>query len=114
MARRKPHPLLQHDAPACDAVLGRAFDLLGKRWNGLIVAVLGDGPLGFAELRRRVGTISDSVLADRLGELADAGLIERSVTDGRPPGVQYGLMSAGKALVPVLEQIAGWAADHLD
>src|SRR5215831_1142827 len=103
MARRKQEPLLQDDAPACEAVLGRAFDLLGKRWNGLVVAVLSERPLGFAELRRRIGTISDSVLSDRLAELAEAGLIERSVTDGRPPGVQYGLLPAGKALVPVLE-----------
>jgi DNA-binding HxlR family transcriptional regulator len=114
MARRKPHPLLDHDVPACEALLGRAFGLLGKRWNGLVVAVLSEGPMGFAELRRRVGTISDSVLSDRLAELAAAGLIERSVTDGRPPGVQYGLLPAGKALVPVLEQIGAWAADHLD
>jgi DNA-binding HxlR family transcriptional regulator len=114
MARREPHDILQQDVPACDAMLGRAFGLLGKRWNGLVVAVLSDGPLGFAELRRRVGTISDSVLSDRLAELAEAGLIERSVIDGRPPGVQYGLAAAGKALVPVLEQVAAWASVYLD
>lgn len=114
MARRPPKPLLQHDVPACEAVLGRAFGLLGKRWNGLVVAVLSDGPLGFAELRRRIGAISDSVLSARLAELADAGLIERSVTAGRPPGVQYVLRPAGKALVPVLEQVATWADSYLD
>jgi DNA-binding HxlR family transcriptional regulator len=114
MAKAKPLSRLEHDAPACEAALGRAFGLLGKRWNGLVVAVLGTGPLGFAELRRGIGAISDSVLSDRLAELAEAGLIERCVTDARPPGVQYGLTPAGKALLPILEQIATWAGDHLD
>lgn len=102
-----------HDAPACERALGRAFGLLGKRWNGLIVAVLAPSPTGFADLRRRIGPISDSVLSDRLTELADAGIVERSVTDTRPPGVQYGLTPAGRALVPILEQVADWAEDHL-
>lgn len=104
---------LDHDAPACERALGRAFGLLGKRWNGLIVAVLAPGPAGFADLRRRIGPISDSVLSDRLAELAEAGIVERRVTDTRPPGVLYGLTPAGQALVPILEQVADWAEDHL-
>ncbi|TDC22540.1 transcriptional regulator [Streptomyces sp. 8K308] len=114
MARTKPPTHLEHAPPACEAALGRAFGLLGKRWNGLVVAVLGAEPLGFAELRRRIGPISDSVLSDRLAELAEAGVIERTVTDTRPPGVRYGLTPAGEALLPILEQIAVWAGDHLD
>ena len=101
-----------HDAAACAAV-GRAFGLLGKRWNGLIIAVLGPRAIGFAELRRRIGPISDSVLSDRLGELAEAGVVERSVTDTRPPGVRYGLTPAGQALLPILDQVADWAEEHL-
>lgn len=113
MSKAKPRTRLEHDAPACEAALGHAFRLLGKRWNGLVVAVLGDGPLGFADLRRRIGAISDSMLSDRLSELAEAGLLERRVTNTRPPGVQYGLTPAGTALVPILEQVAAWAGDHL-
>jgi DNA-binding HxlR family transcriptional regulator len=101
------------DAPACDAALGLAFGLLGKRWNGIILGVLSNGPLGFAELRRSVGPITDSVLSDRLTELVGAGLVERSVTQARPPGVSYVLTEAGTGLVPILEQLAGWAAGNL-
>lgn len=114
MARSKPSlTRLEHDPAACEVELGRAFGLLGKRWNGLVVAMLGPGPLGFAELRRRIGAISDSMLSDRLAELTAAGVVQRNVTDTRPPGVQYGLTPAGKALLPILEQIAEWAGDHL-
>ena len=99
--------------PTCDTWLRRAFELLGKRWNGVILGVLSHGPAGFSELRRAVGTITDSVLSDRLAELAAEGLVERSVTDTRPPGVSYALTDAGAAILPVLEQLAAWAAGNL-
>ena len=104
---------VRHDPPACDAALSHAFGLLGKRWNGVILGALGAGPAGFAEIRRGIGSITDSVLSDRLTELAEAGLITRCVTDTRPPSVNYGLTEAGRALVPILDQLAGWASGHL-
>jgi DNA-binding HxlR family transcriptional regulator len=103
----------RRDGPTCDAWLRRAFDLLGKRWNGVILGVLSHGPAGFSELRRAVGTITDSVLSDRLAELAAEGLVKRSVTDTRPPGVSYALTDAGAAILPVLDQLATWAHRNL-
>ena len=103
----------RRDGPTCDAWLRRAFDLLGKRWNGVILGVLSQGPAGFSELRRAVGTITDSVLSDRLAELAAEGLVRRSVTDTRPPGVSYALTDAGAAILPVLDQLAAWAHRNL-
>jgi DNA-binding HxlR family transcriptional regulator len=101
------------DHRVCDRSLTRAFELLGKRWNGIVLATLAGEPAGFAELRRAVGAITDSVLSDRLTELAQAGLVTRTVTDSRPPGVSYELTATGKALIPVLDQLAAWAAQNL-
>src|SRR5580698_7383325 len=94
---------------ACDAGLVRAFEFLGKRWSGVILATLSNGPIGYAELRRGVGAITDSVLSDRLSELAAGGLLERTVTDTRPPGVTYALTDAGRALFPILQELGQWA-----
>ncbi|HEX3791032.1 MAG TPA: helix-turn-helix domain-containing protein [Pseudonocardiaceae bacterium] len=102
------------DALACDAALGRAFEFLGKRWNGAILVSLGRGPAGFAELRRGVGGITDSVLSDRLTELTLVGLIARTVSDTRPPTVTYQLTNAGTTLMPVFEQLATWAGKNLN
>ena len=101
------------NAPLCDAALVAAFELLGKRWNGIILGVLAGGPLGFADLRRGVGAITDSMLSDRLTELAHAGIVRRTVTDTRPPGVQYALTDSGAALAPILRTLTTWAGDHL-
>ena len=103
----------EHSAHACEAGLARAFDFLGKRWNGVILGTLSSGPAGFAELRRGVGTITDSVLSDRLTELTEGGLVQRTVTDSRPPGVSYSLAPAGEARLPILRQLTEWAERNL-
>jgi DNA-binding HxlR family transcriptional regulator len=100
-------------APRCDAALIRAFDLLGKRWSGLILAALQSGPSGFAGLRRGVTGITDSMLSDRLSELTAAALVSRSVSDAKPPTVTYTLTPAGDALLPILDELAKWATEHV-
>lgn len=96
-----------------DAALARAFEFLGKRWNGVILGALSEGPVGFRDLSREIGGISDSVLSERLAGLAGAGLIARTVDAGPPVAVSYALTERGVALMPALERIARWAAEHL-
>ena len=108
MARRT-----QTECIAASASLAQAFEFLGKRWNGVVLGVLSEGPAGFRELSRAIAGISDSMLSDRLSDLARAGLIERTVEPGPPIAVTYALTDRGLALVPALEQIALWAREHL-
>lgn len=102
-----------HEARLCDSSLTRAFGLLGKRWNGVIIGTLANGPAGFSELRRAVNGISDSVLSDRLTELTAASLVLRVVSEGPPVSVEYRLSSAGEALVPSMKSLTLWAEEHL-
>lgn len=98
--------------PAAD-LLARAFRLLGKRWNAVVLGHLSSGPVGFRELSRGIEGISDSVLSDRLSDLTAGGLITRTVLDGPPLAVSYELTDRGRALMPALEQIALWARENL-
>lgn len=98
---------------SADAALVRAFDLLGRRWTGVVLGTLRGGPAGFRALARAVDGISDSMLSERLGELVDAGLISRTVREGPPVSVAYDLTDPGRALLPALEQITRWAKKHL-
>ena len=98
---------------SADAALVRAFDLLGKRWTGVVLGTMSGGPAGFRALARAVVGISDSMLSDRLGELGNAGLVTRAVTEGPPLAVSYALTDAGRALLPALGQIGRWAEKHL-
>jgi DNA-binding HxlR family transcriptional regulator len=105
--------MTEHEPRACNAALTRAFGFLGKRWNGVLLATLGGGPMGFAELKRAVSGISDSMLSERLTELGHAGLLEREVEPGPPVAVSYRLTAAGTALLPALHALTQWAENDL-
>ena len=97
----------------CDAALSQVFAILGKRWNGIIVGALSNGPASFSQLARGVTGISDSVLSDRLSGLATAGIVIRVVDSGPPISVTYALTPAGQALLPAMDELRDWAQDHL-
>src|SRR5258707_14128808 len=101
-----PQTRTDHPPHACDRQLTRAFGFLGKRWNGVLIGALSTGPASFTDLCRGVPGISESVLSDRLSELAAAGLVHREVEVGPPVGVHYRLTAAGQAPTPGLTEAA--------
>lgn len=82
--------------------LASTFELLGRRWALPLVWELRRDTLAFAELRSRLG-ISPSVLSTRLGELTEAGVIER---DGRR---RYRLTGRGRELARLLYELNRWS-----
>ena len=97
----------------CDARLTQAFTLLGKRWSGVILGLLLQGPARFAVLARTIPGISERMLSDRLNELARAGLIDRTVLDEPPLGVLYQLTESGRAIGPGLLRLGDWAERYM-
>src|SRR5438132_7339249 len=82
----------------CDDRLTQAFTLLGKRWSGVILGLLLQGPARFAVLARTIAGISERMLSDRLNELARAGLVGRTVLDAPALGVVSRLTKSGRAI----------------
>jgi DNA-binding HxlR family transcriptional regulator len=80
-----------------------ALDLLGRRWALRVLWELRDGPVGARELRTRCDGMSSSVLYDRLTELADAGLVERTDDGG------YRLSRLGTDLGAALAPLDSWS-----
>lgn len=101
------------DERVCDSAITLAFSVLGKRWNGMILGVLGSGSASFVELRKAVSGIGDTVLSERLSELADLGLVLRTVAEGPPVTVSYQLTPAGADVVPTISQLGIWAKRNL-
>ena len=87
----------------------KAIEQLGDRWILLIVRELGVfGPLGFNELAAGLpGRISRSVLAERLRRLEVLGLVSRG--DGNGVHAPYRLTAVGRALMPTILSLRGWA-----
>ena len=104
---------VQTDERVCDAAITLAFSVLGKRWNGMILGVLGTSAASFVALRKAVSGIGDTVLSERLLELAELGLVRRIVTEGPPISVSYELTKAGEEVVPTITQLGVWARRNL-
>ena len=79
------------------------LDLLGRRWTLRIGWELRDGSaLQFRELQARCDSMSASVLAARLAELREAGIIELDDHG-------YRLTADGRELVEALVPLDAWA-----
>lgn len=87
----------------------KAFELLGKRWNGLIIKVLLDGPKRFSDISNLIPKLSDRVLAERFKELEEQGIVERNVYPETPVRIEYRLTRKGTALENVLREVQKWA-----
>ncbi len=80
-----------------------ALDLLGRRWTLRLLWELRDGPVGPRGLLAACDGLSSSVLYRRIGELDEAGLIER-LDDG-----SYGLTAVGRELSRAIAPLDGWS-----
>jgi len=76
------------------------------KWSIEILAILYHiGPLGFEELRRRLGVISPRVLSTKLKVMESQALVERLVRTSRPIGVRYSLTDEGLTVAKLGEPI---------
>ncbi|MEV0012894.1 helix-turn-helix domain-containing protein [Streptomyces sp. NPDC047973] len=80
------------------------LDLLGRRWALRVLWELRDGSsVTFRRLQQRCDGVSSSVLADRLRELGQAGLVEHA-------GEGYLLTEQGRTLQESLAPLDAWAS----
>lgn len=86
-----------------------AFELFGKRWTGLIIQVLLTGTKRFGEIVDRIPNMSDRMLAERLKQLEEAGIVTRNVYPETPVRIEYTLTDKGRALRPVMQEVQKWA-----
>jgi DNA-binding HxlR family transcriptional regulator len=87
----------------------RASELIGRRWTGAIIFVLLGSTCRFAALRDAIPDITDRMLSERLQELEQEGLVERTVVPETPVRVEYSLSKKGRALRPAIDAIADWS-----
>jgi DNA-binding HxlR family transcriptional regulator len=99
----------ESDIPALCGRFHRASELIGRRWTGAILYVLLRSRCRFATLRSAIPGITDRMLSERLQELEQEGVVERTVVPATPVRVEYALTDKGRALAPAIDAIAEWA-----
>ncbi|MRH92770.1 transcriptional regulator [Nocardia sp. SYP-A9097] len=79
------------------------MELLGQRWMLRVISELEPGPLGFLELRRRMGNCSSSMLSVRMQRLQEAGVVVKRTDKS------YELSTAGGELGVALKPLWQWS-----
>lgn len=94
--------------------IARALDLVGDRWTLLVVReLLLRGPSRYTDLKNGLPGVAANLLATRLKELDQAGLVRRE--DAPPPVATqlYELTADGAALEPVLKALGSWGLRYM-
>jgi len=95
----------------CDAcAAAHALDLIGERWALLVVRELLLGPKRFTDLRVGLPGVSPNVLAQRLRELEQAGVVRRRKLPPPAGSRVYELTEWGMELEPVIIGLGRWGA----
>jgi DNA-binding HxlR family transcriptional regulator len=81
---------------------------VGRRWTSGILLALGRGATRFTEILARVDGLSDRLLAARLKELEQMGLVDRIVEPTTPVSVRYRLTARGRDLLAALQPIVAY------
>ena len=97
----------------CPIAMG--LDVLGERWTLLILRELVGGPRRYSDLRAELPGIATNLLAERLKELENAGLVDRAELPPPIARTVYTLSDAGwQRVLPILQSLAWFGLDRLD
>lgn len=99
--------LLEEGASSCEN-FHSTIEFIGKRWMGIIVYHLLDGPHRYHELLAKIEGISDRLLTERLKELKKHGLVIKKVSKTELRKVEYELTDSGKELEEIINAIVTW------
>lgn len=88
--------------------LARSLEVVGDRWNLLIVRQLLIAPARYRDLVNGLPGIATNLLADRLRDLEAAGVVERRLA-GEGSAVEYRLTAWGAELRRPIENLISWS-----
>jgi DNA-binding HxlR family transcriptional regulator len=78
--------------------LRSAAGLLERRWTMATIYACSSGAARFNEFRQSLPGVSPTTLSERLEQLEQAGIVERSLVPGRPPHTEYKLTPRGQRI----------------
>ncbi|WP_202306553.1 winged helix-turn-helix transcriptional regulator [Dryocola clanedunensis] len=84
-----------------------------SRWGVLILVALQGGTHRFSDLRRKMGGVSEKMLAQTLQWLEADGFVNRKSYPVVPPHVEYSLTPLGEEIAPKVAALADWIEGNL-
>jgi len=84
-----------------------------SRWGVLVLVALREGTQRFSELRRKIGGVSEKMLAQTLQVLEQDGFVARVSHPVVPPHVEYSLTPLGEEISAQVTGLADWIETNL-
>ena len=102
-AQARRGELMHADCPSRDVLKH-----VTSRWGVLVLVILSDGMHRFSDLRRKIGGVSEKMLAQTLQGLEGDGLVLRTSLPVVPPHVEYRLTPWGEEAAALVGGLADW------
>ncbi len=95
--------------------IATTLDVVGDKWTLLLIRDIGlfDKHRN-KDLQRAAEKIPSNILANRLKQLVEDGLVQKRLYQQHPPRYEYHLTESGKGLLPVIRAMAKWADHYVD
>ncbi|MDH5485306.1 MAG: helix-turn-helix transcriptional regulator [Gammaproteobacteria bacterium] len=89
------------------------LDLLGDKWTLILVRDLFLGKRTYGEFQASPEGIPTNILAERLRRLLENNIIVKQAYQEKPVRYAYSLSEKGKALAPIVKEIARWGLTYI-
>lgn len=104
-----------YDCPCLEKCpLNYAMSIIGGKWKMQIICALNNqGMMRYNELKRKLAGISNTVLANSLRDLEEAGLVKRTEYLEVPIRVEYSSTEKADKLMPILQSFSEWGEEMM-
>lgn len=92
--------------------LSMALDLIGDKWSLVIVRDMCLGKKRYGDFQSSPEGIPTNILANRLRQLEENGIIDKKAYQQKPLRYEYNLTAKGADLLPVLQELVRWTQKH--
>lgn len=98
-----------------DCPLRLTMSLIDSKWKSCILDELRSGEaVRPSELHRRLPEAAPRVLDIQLKEMAEDGLVAKTIYAELPPRSEYVITDLGRSLLPIIDAMLRWGEEHFD
>lgn len=97
-----------------DCPLRLTMSLIESKWKSCILDELRSGePLRPSEIHKRLPEAAPRVLDIQLKEMAEDGLVSKTIFPELPPRSEYRITELGLSLIPIIDNMLTWGKEHM-
>jgi len=98
-----------------DCPLRLTMSLIESKWKSCLLDELRSGKsMRPSEIHKCLPEAAPRVLDIQLKEMAEDGLVTKTIFPELPPRSEYQITELGKSLIPIIDSMLKWGEDHFE